>query len=99
MHAHVFKTPGGQLPDGDLAIDAGDDLEVDIGAKVDDPVTMYLNDIYTVTADLVGVPGISVPCGVTKANLPIGLQILGKHFDESTVFRVGHAVEHAMAAN
>jgi aspartyl-tRNA(Asn)/glutamyl-tRNA(Gln) amidotransferase subunit A len=70
-----------------------------LGEKSDDPLAMYLNDIYTVTADLVGVPGISVPCGYTKANLPIGLQVLGKHFDESTVFRVGHAVEHAMAAN
>jgi aspartyl-tRNA(Asn)/glutamyl-tRNA(Gln) amidotransferase subunit A len=69
-----------------------------LGEKSDDPLAMYLNDIYTVTADLVGVPGISVPCGYTKAKLPIGLQILGKHFDESTVFRVAHAVEHAMAA-
>jgi aspartyl-tRNA(Asn)/glutamyl-tRNA(Gln) amidotransferase subunit A len=69
-----------------------------LGEKSDDPLAMYLNDIYTVTADLVGVPGISVPCGVTKAKLPIGLQVLGKHFDESTIFRVGHAVEHAMAA-
>src|SRR5436305_260911 len=69
-----------------------------LGEKSDDPLAMYLNDIYTVTADLVGVPGISVPCGFTKAKLPIGLQVLGKHFDESTVFRVGHAVEHAMAA-
>src|SRR3954453_3524075 len=68
-----------------------------LGEKSDDPLAMYLNDIYTVTADLVGVPGISVPCGYTKAKLPIGLQILGKHFDESTVFRVGHAVEHGMA--
>jgi aspartyl-tRNA(Asn)/glutamyl-tRNA(Gln) amidotransferase subunit A len=69
-----------------------------LGEKSDDPLAMYLNDIYTVTADLVGVPGISVPCGFTKAKLPIGLQVLGKHFDESTVFRIGHAVEHAMAA-
>ena len=68
-----------------------------LGEKSDDPLAMYLNDIYTVTADLVGVPGISVPCGYTKAKLPIGLQVLGKHFDESIVFRVGHAVEHAMA--
>src|SRR3954467_8794228 len=67
-----------------------------LGEKSDDPLAMYLNDIYTVTADLVGVPGISVPCGNTNAKLPIGLQVLGKHFDESTVFRVGHAVEHAM---
>jgi aspartyl-tRNA(Asn)/glutamyl-tRNA(Gln) amidotransferase subunit A len=63
-----------------------------LGEKVDDPLAMYLADIYTVTADLAGIPGISVPCGVTSENLPIGLQILGRHFDESTVLRVGRAV-------
>ncbi|HWR16412.1 MAG TPA: Asp-tRNA(Asn)/Glu-tRNA(Gln) amidotransferase subunit GatA [Terriglobales bacterium] len=69
-----------------------------LGEKTDDPVGMYLNDIYTVTADLVGVPGISVPCGNSKEGLPIGLQILGKHFDESTVLRLAHAYEHSRAA-
>jgi aspartyl-tRNA(Asn)/glutamyl-tRNA(Gln) amidotransferase subunit A len=65
-----------------------------LGEKVDDPLAMYLADIFTVTADLVGIPGISVPCGETKNNkLPIGLQILGKHFDEATILRVGRAVE------
>ena len=64
-----------------------------LGEKTDDPLAMYLADIYTVTADLVGIPGISVPCGETKAGLPIGLQVLGKHFDESTVLRVAYAVE------
>jgi aspartyl-tRNA(Asn)/glutamyl-tRNA(Gln) amidotransferase subunit A len=64
-----------------------------IGEKSDDPLSMYLADIYTVTADLAGVPGISVPCGTTKSGLPIGLQVLGKHFDESTVLRVALAVE------
>jgi aspartyl-tRNA(Asn)/glutamyl-tRNA(Gln) amidotransferase subunit A len=54
---------------------------------------MYLADIYTVTADLAGVPGISVPCGKAASGLPIGLQVLGRHFDESTVLRVAHAVE------
>ena len=68
-----------------------------LGEKSDDPLSMYLADIYTVVADLVGVPGISVPCGKTKSGLPIGLQILGKHFDEPTVLRLGHAVEHGMA--
>ena len=68
-----------------------------LGEKVEDPLAMYLNDIYTVTADLVGVPGISVPCGESKEGLPIGLQILGRHFDESTVFRVANAYEHAAA--
>ena len=64
-----------------------------LGEKTDDPLAMYLADIYTVTADLVGIPGISVPCGETKAGLPIGLQVLGKHFDESTILRVAYAVE------
>jgi aspartyl-tRNA(Asn)/glutamyl-tRNA(Gln) amidotransferase subunit A len=68
-----------------------------LGEKTDDPLQMYLEDIYTVVADLVGIPGISVPCGKTKSGLPIGVQILGKHFDESTVLRLGHAVEHSMA--
>jgi aspartyl-tRNA(Asn)/glutamyl-tRNA(Gln) amidotransferase subunit A len=66
-----------------------------LGEKSDDPLAMYLADIYTVTADLAGVPGISVPCGETKEKLPIGLQILGKHFDESTILRVAHAYEQA----
>ena len=69
-----------------------------LGEKSDDPLAMYLNDIYTVTADLVGVPGISVPCGNTKSGLPIGLQILGKHFDEFTILQLAHAYEHALAA-
>ncbi|MFZ1008696.1 MAG: amidase family protein, partial [Candidatus Sulfotelmatobacter sp.] len=66
-----------------------------LGEKSDDPLAMYLADIYTVTADLAGIPGISVPCGVTKDNLPIGLQILGKHFDEASILRVAHAYEQA----
>ncbi|MFZ0815353.1 MAG: Asp-tRNA(Asn)/Glu-tRNA(Gln) amidotransferase subunit GatA, partial [Candidatus Sulfotelmatobacter sp.] len=66
-----------------------------LGEKSNDPLAMYLADIYTVTADLVGIPGISVPCGETREKLPIGLQILGKHFDETTVLRVAHAYEQA----
>jgi aspartyl-tRNA(Asn)/glutamyl-tRNA(Gln) amidotransferase subunit A len=66
-----------------------------LGEKVDDPLAMYLADIYTVTADLAGVPGISVPCGETKEKLPVGLQILGRHFDESTILRLAHACEQA----
>lgn len=64
-----------------------------LGEKADDPMSMYLADIYTVTASLAGICGISVPCGNSREGLPIGMQILGKHFDESTVFRVGHTVE------
>jgi aspartyl-tRNA(Asn)/glutamyl-tRNA(Gln) amidotransferase subunit A len=66
-----------------------------LGEKSDDPLSMYLADIYTVTADLAGIPGISVPCGKTQAGLPVGLQVLGRHFDESTVLRVAAAVERA----
>jgi len=64
-----------------------------LGEKVDDPVSMYLADIYTVTASLAGICGLSVPCGKSGAGLPIGLQILGKHFDEAMVLRVAQAVE------
>ena len=63
-----------------------------LGEKADDPLAMYLADIYTVTADLAGVPGVSVPCGRTKTGLPIGLQILGRYFDEGTLLRVAQAV-------
>ncbi len=66
-----------------------------LGEKSNDPLAMYLADIYTVTADLAGIPGISVPCGETREKLPIGLQILGKHFDEGTILRVAHAYEQA----
>jgi aspartyl-tRNA(Asn)/glutamyl-tRNA(Gln) amidotransferase subunit A len=67
-----------------------------LGEKADDPLAMYLADIFTVTADLAGIPGISVPCGQTRSALPIGLQILGKHFDEGALLRIGHVVEHGM---
>jgi aspartyl-tRNA(Asn)/glutamyl-tRNA(Gln) amidotransferase subunit A len=72
-----------------------------LGEKVDDPVEMYLSDLYTVGPSLAGIPGISVPCGkATSADyngLPIGFQILGKHFDESTILRVARAVESLTA--
>src|SRR6202011_2284252 len=66
-----------------------------LGEKTDDPLSMYLADIYTVTASLAGISGISVPCGKSSQGLPIGAQILGKHFDESTVLRAALAVENA----
>ncbi len=59
-----------------------------IGEKVDDPLAMYLSDVYTLTGDLAGVPCMSVPCGASPEGLPIGLQIFAKHFDEATMFRV-----------
>ncbi|MCM3163656.1 Asp-tRNA(Asn)/Glu-tRNA(Gln) amidotransferase subunit GatA [Metabacillus litoralis] len=65
-----------------------------IGENVKDPMTMYANDILTIPVNLAGVPGISVPCGLSNG-LPLGLQIIGKHFDESTVYRVAHAFEQA----
>jgi len=64
-----------------------------LGEKSYDPLAMYLADIYTVTADLTGNPGLSVPCGKSKGGLPIGLQVLGRHFDEGGILRVARAVE------
>src|SRR3984893_16321835 len=64
-----------------------------IGEKVDDPLAMYLNDIYTVTANLAGVPGISVPCGLSSAGLPIGFQLLGPYWSEARLFRLAHAYQ------
>ncbi|WP_144186166.1 Asp-tRNA(Asn)/Glu-tRNA(Gln) amidotransferase subunit GatA [Elioraea rosea] len=66
-----------------------------IGEKQDDPVTMYLNDVFTVTANLAGLPGISVPAGLDAQGLPLGLQVVGRAFDEETVFRVAEAIEQA----
>jgi aspartyl-tRNA(Asn)/glutamyl-tRNA(Gln) amidotransferase subunit A len=66
-----------------------------LGEKTEDPLSMYLADIYTVTASLAGICGISVPCGKSSQGLPIGAQILGKHFDEATVLRTALAVEAA----
>jgi aspartyl-tRNA(Asn)/glutamyl-tRNA(Gln) amidotransferase subunit A len=64
-----------------------------LGAKTDDPVQMYLEDIYSVAASLAGICGMSVPCGETKFGLPIGVQVMAKHFDEATMFRVASAIE------
>jgi len=66
-----------------------------LGEKTDDPVKMYLEDIYSVAASLAGICGVSVPCGVTKDGLPIGVQVLGRHFEEGTMLRVAKAVETA----
>ncbi|MFZ6764250.1 Asp-tRNA(Asn)/Glu-tRNA(Gln) amidotransferase subunit GatA [Pseudoroseomonas sp. WGS1072] len=63
--------------------------------KQDDPVAMYLNDVFTVTANLAGIPGLSVPAGLDAKGLPLGLQVLGRPFDEETVFAVGAALERA----
>jgi len=66
-----------------------------LGEKTSDPLQMYLADIYTVTGSLAGIPGISIPCGRTKAQLPVGLQILGPHFSESRILQLARAFEKA----
>jgi aspartyl-tRNA(Asn)/glutamyl-tRNA(Gln) amidotransferase subunit A len=63
--------------------------------EITDPVTMYLNDVFTVPANLAGLPGISVPAGLDPNGLPLGLQLLGKPFDEETVFRAAGVLEDA----
>lgn len=66
-----------------------------LGEKLDDPLAMYLSDIYTITGDLAGIPCMSVPCGKTADGLPVGMQILTRHFDETTMFRLADAFEKA----
>jgi aspartyl-tRNA(Asn)/glutamyl-tRNA(Gln) amidotransferase subunit A len=67
------------------------------GEKGDDPVAMYLNDIFTVTANLAGLPAIAVPAGIDAQGLPLGLQVIGKALDEEACFKVGAAIESAAA--
>ncbi|RKH08616.1 Asp-tRNA(Asn)/Glu-tRNA(Gln) amidotransferase subunit GatA [Corallococcus sp. CA053C] len=64
-----------------------------LGDKVDDPLSMYLMDVYTLPCNLAGLPGLSVPCGFTQAGLPVGLQILGRPFDEARLLRIARAFE------
>jgi len=64
-----------------------------IGEMVDDPLTMYLSDVFTLAVNLAGIPGISVPCGLSQDGLPIGLQLLGNHFQEETLLRAAHGYE------
>jgi len=66
-----------------------------IGEKTDDPLTMYLSDIFTLSANLAGIAGMSLPCGFSKDDLPIGLQIMGKHFNEETLLRIAYNFEQA----
>jgi aspartyl-tRNA(Asn)/glutamyl-tRNA(Gln) amidotransferase subunit A len=65
----------------------------EFGSKSDDPISMYLSDIYTISTNLAGLPAISVPCGFTEANLPIGLQLIGRAFNESSLFKIAHAYD------
>ncbi|MEP3266570.1 MAG: amidase, partial [Hyphomicrobiales bacterium] len=60
-----------------------------------DPVKMYLNDIFTVTVNMAGLPGISIPAGLSSAGLPLGLQLIGRPFDEETLFQLGQVIEDA----
>ncbi len=66
-----------------------------IGEKIDNPLQMYLSDIFTIPANLAGIPAISIPCGLTRDGLPIGLQIMGKAFDETTILQTAYAYEQA----
>jgi aspartyl-tRNA(Asn)/glutamyl-tRNA(Gln) amidotransferase subunit A len=67
----------------------------EIGAHADDPLAMYLSDVYTLCVNLAGIPGISVPCGLSKDGLPIGLQLLGSHFQEAMLLRAAQCFEQA----
>ena len=66
-----------------------------IGEKIDDPLTMYLSDIFTLSANLAGIPGMSVPCGFSSDGLPIGLQLMGTHFNEEMLLKVAYGFEQA----
>jgi aspartyl-tRNA(Asn)/glutamyl-tRNA(Gln) amidotransferase subunit A len=68
-----------------------------IGEKSDDPLQMYLSDIFTISCNLAGIPGLSLPCGFTNSKLPIGLQLLGKPFGEETILKIAHAYEQSTA--
>jgi aspartyl-tRNA(Asn)/glutamyl-tRNA(Gln) amidotransferase subunit A len=70
-----------------------------IGEKVDNPLAMYLGDIYSVVANLVGVPAISIPCGVTNSRLPIGIQISANHLDEGRMLGAAARLEALLAAD
>ena len=82
-HADVILTPTSPVP------------AFKLGERTQDPLQMYLADIYTVTGSLAGIPGINVPCGRTVAGLPVGLQILGPHFSEARVLQLARAFERA----
>jgi aspartyl-tRNA(Asn)/glutamyl-tRNA(Gln) amidotransferase subunit A len=86
-HCDVIATPTAPTP------------AFKLGEKADDPLEMYLSDIYTITANLAGVPALSMPCGLSSSGLPIGLQLIGKHFDEASLLRTAHNLELALGAS
>ncbi len=92
----VFAPPGAAKVDA-IVTPATPSAAFGMDEKQDDPVTMYLNDVFTVTANLAGLPGLSVPAGLDAQGLPLGLQVIGRAFDEETVFAVGAALERAAA--
>ncbi|MCF7877245.1 MAG: Asp-tRNA(Asn)/Glu-tRNA(Gln) amidotransferase subunit GatA, partial [Candidatus Omnitrophica bacterium] len=63
------------------------------GEKTADPLSMYLSDIYTISSNLAGIPALSLPCGFSKDNLPLGMQLIGKEFDEATLIKLGDAFQ------
>ncbi len=67
-----------------------------IGEKANDPLSMYLSDIFTIPANLAGIPAMSLPCGFTSKNLPIGMQLMARPFDEETIFRAGYTFEQEL---
>ncbi|MDH5625516.1 MAG: amidase family protein, partial [Nitrospira sp.] len=66
-----------------------------LGEKSEDPLQMYLSDIYTISVNLAGLPAIALPCGLSKGGLPIGMQLIGRAFEEETILRAAHAYEQA----
>jgi len=68
-------------------------LPFQLGEKIEDPLQMYLSDLYTIPASLAGIPAISIPCGFSQNGLPIGLQLMGRPFEEETVLRAARAYE------
>jgi aspartyl-tRNA(Asn)/glutamyl-tRNA(Gln) amidotransferase subunit A len=92
----IFDEMNGVLGQVDLLLTpSAPSAAFGLGEKVDDPIAMYLNDIFTVTGNLAGLPGISVPAGLDAQGLPLGLQLLGRPFDEETVLRAAHVIEDA----
>jgi aspartyl-tRNA(Asn)/glutamyl-tRNA(Gln) amidotransferase subunit A len=86
-HCDVIATPTAPTP------------AFQLNEKTSDPLEMYLSDIYTITANLAGIPGLSLPCGLTAGGLPIGIQLLGKHFDEARLLRASHNLERELGFN
>jgi aspartyl-tRNA(Asn)/glutamyl-tRNA(Gln) amidotransferase subunit A len=70
-----------------------------IGENQNDPLAMYMNDVFTIPASLAGLPGLALPIGLSKAGLPLGLQLIGRAFDEETVFKAAHVIEREVATN